>query len=101
MISKTNAMKQILQRLISRNNNNSRQITNIKYLTTIRYYHNNNSNVNDNNKWSGLINNAEKIVGYPTSFLNLRWLLNDEFANVAVCIKKLIGTNHPLLKTAR
>ncbi|CAG9768338.1 unnamed protein product [Ceutorhynchus assimilis] len=47
------------------------------------------------------VNEAEKIVGYPTSFLSLRWLLNDEIANVAHHIRKLIGTNHPLLITAR
>ncbi|XP_048519099.1 all trans-polyprenyl-diphosphate synthase PDSS2-like [Dendroctonus ponderosae] len=47
------------------------------------------------------VNEAEKIVGYPTSFLSLRWLLNDEAANVANHIRKLIGTNHPLLTTAR
>nr|CAI5837210.1 unnamed protein product [Callosobruchus analis] len=47
------------------------------------------------------VNEAEKIVGYPTSFLNLRWLLNDEVANIALHLRKLIGTNHPLLSTAR
>ncbi|XP_030761395.1 decaprenyl-diphosphate synthase subunit 2-like [Sitophilus oryzae] len=47
------------------------------------------------------VNEAEKIVGYPTSFLSLRWLLNDEVANVARHIRKLIGTNHPLLAAAR
>ncbi|XP_057667670.1 all trans-polyprenyl-diphosphate synthase PDSS2-like [Diorhabda carinulata] len=47
------------------------------------------------------VNEAEKLVGYPTSFLNLRWLLNDEVANVAIHLKKLIGTKHPLVNTAR
>lgn len=47
------------------------------------------------------VNEAEKIVGYPTSFLNLRWLLNDEIANVASHLRKIIGTNHPLLDTAK
>ncbi|XP_066147657.1 all trans-polyprenyl-diphosphate synthase PDSS2-like [Euwallacea fornicatus] len=47
------------------------------------------------------VSEAEKIVGYPTSFLNLRWLLNDEVANIVYYIRKLIGTNHPLLATAR
>lgn len=47
------------------------------------------------------VNEAEKIVGYPTSFLSLRWLLNDEIANVALHLRKLIGTRHPLLSTAR
>lgn len=48
-----------------------------------------------------VLKEAEKIVGYPTSFLNLRWLLSDELANVAMHLRKLIGTDHPLLKTAR
>lgn len=47
------------------------------------------------------VSEAEKIVGYPTSFLNLRWLLTDELANAALHFRKLIGTNHPLLQTAR
>ncbi|XP_060518742.1 all trans-polyprenyl-diphosphate synthase PDSS2-like [Cylas formicarius] len=48
-----------------------------------------------------IVNEAEKIVGYPTSFLSLRWLLNDEIANIISHIKRLIGTNHPLLASAR
>lgn len=46
-------------------------------------------------------NEAEKIVGYPTSFLNLRWLLSDEIANVGIHIRKLLGTKHPLLDAAK
>ncbi|KAJ8958842.1 hypothetical protein NQ318_019605 [Aromia moschata] len=56
------------------------------------------SKENPNNK---AVNEAEKIVGYPTSFLSLRWLLNDEVANIALHLRKLIGSNHPLLSTAR
>lgn len=51
--------------------------------------------------WNKVVSEAEKIVGYPTSFLNLRWLLSDEIANVALHLRKLVGTNHPLLKTAK
>lgn len=47
------------------------------------------------------VSEAEKVVGYPTSFLNLRWLLSDEIANVAFHLTKLMGTNHPLLQTAK
>lgn len=47
------------------------------------------------------ITEAEKVVGYPTSFLNLRWLLSEEIANFALYIRKLLVTNHPLLSTAR
>lgn len=51
--------------------------------------------------WNRAVTEAEKIVGYPTSFLSLRWLLSDEIANVALHLRKLIGSNHPLLKTAK
>lgn len=47
------------------------------------------------------VSEAEKIVGYPTSFLSLRWLLSDEIANVILHLRKLIACNHPLLKTAK
>lgn len=51
--------------------------------------------------WDRAISEAEKIVGYPTSFLSLRWLLSDEVAHVAMHLRRLVGTNHPLLKTAK
>lgn len=47
------------------------------------------------------VSNAEKVVGYPTSFLSLRYLMSDEISNIAVYLKKLIGTGHPLLSTAK
>ena len=52
-------------------------------------------------EWSRAVSDAEKVVGYPTSFLNLRCLLSDEISNIAVYLKKLIGTGHPLLATAK
>lgn len=51
--------------------------------------------------WTKVVSDAERIVGYPTSFLSLRCLLSDEFSNVAMHVKKLVGTQHPLLNTAR
>ncbi|XP_074651669.1 all trans-polyprenyl-diphosphate synthase PDSS2-like [Tubulanus polymorphus] len=48
-----------------------------------------------------VVRDAEKIVGYPTSFMNLRCLLSDEMSNVVMYLRKLAGTGHPLLKTAR
>ena len=53
------------------------------------------------NSLSKAVSDAEKIVGYPTSFLSLRCLLSDEMSNVALHMRKLVGTKHPLLKTAR
>lgn len=41
--------------------------------------------------WSKIIREAEKIVGYPTSFMNLRWLLSDEFANIAMHLRKVVS----------
>ncbi|XP_013194222.1 all trans-polyprenyl-diphosphate synthase PDSS2 [Amyelois transitella] len=51
--------------------------------------------------WQTVLSEAQQVVGYPTSFLNLRWLLNDEIANTAHHLRKLVGTNHPLLKSAK
>ena len=51
--------------------------------------------------WNRAVSEAERIVGYPTSFLSLRWLLSDEIANVALHLRKLVGSNHPLLTTAK
>ncbi|XP_023950228.2 all trans-polyprenyl-diphosphate synthase PDSS2 [Bicyclus anynana] len=52
-------------------------------------------------QWSKVIREAEKIVGYPTSFMNLRWLLSDKFANLAMHLRKIVGSNHPIMKTAK
>ncbi|XP_056282849.1 decaprenyl-diphosphate synthase subunit 2 [Pseudoliparis swirei] len=51
--------------------------------------------------WSKVVSDAEKLVGYPTSFMSLRCLLSDELSNVAMHVRKLLGTQHPLLNTAR
>lgn len=51
--------------------------------------------------WNSALSDAEKVVGYPISFLNLRWLLNEEVGNIAVHVRKLICTDHPFLHTAR
>ncbi len=40
------------------------------------------TNLNPEN-WSKILIKAEKVVGYPTSFLNLRYLVSDEVAHFA------------------
>ncbi|XP_058163205.1 all trans-polyprenyl-diphosphate synthase PDSS2 isoform X2 [Dasypus novemcinctus] len=50
--------------------------------------------------WNQVVSEAEKIVGYPTSFMSLRCLLSDELSNIAMQVRKLVGTRHPLLTTA-
>ncbi|XP_068622313.1 all trans-polyprenyl-diphosphate synthase PDSS2-like [Battus philenor] len=51
--------------------------------------------------WSNIIREAEKVVGYSTSFMNLRCLLSDEFANLALYLRKLVGSNHLVMQTAK
>ena len=51
--------------------------------------------------WSKILSKAEKVVGYPTSFLNLRYLVSDELAYFAMLLRKLMQTKHPLIKMAR
>jgi decaprenyl-diphosphate synthase subunit 2 len=51
--------------------------------------------------WNRVISEAEKIVDYPSSYMGLRWLLNDDIANIAFNMRKLIGSNHPLLKITK
>uniref|UniRef100_A0A8B9WR42 Decaprenyl diphosphate synthase subunit 2 n=1 Tax=Bos mutus grunniens TaxID=30521 RepID=A0A8B9WR42_BOSMU len=52
-------------------------------------------------QWNQVVSEAEKIVGYPTSFMSLRCLLSDELCNIAMQVRKLVGTQHPLLTTVR
>lgn len=42
-------------------------------------------------RWSNIIREAEKVLGYPTSFMNLRCLLSDEFANLALYLRKVVS----------
>ena len=53
------------------------------------------------NEWTRAMSEAEKIVGYQTSFLSLRYLLSDEITNLALHMRKLIGSPHPLVGTAK
>lgn len=55
----------------------------------------------DKDSWSKILIKAEKVVGYPTSFLNLRYLVSDEVAHFAQLLRKLMKTKHPLIKMAR
>ncbi|CRK95971.1 CLUMA_CG009412, isoform A [Clunio marinus] len=53
------------------------------------------------NEWNRALSEAEKIVGYQTSFLSLRYLLSDEITNLALHMRKLIGSAHPLVGTTK
>ena len=47
------------------------------------------------------ITDAERLVGYPTTYNSLKYLIDEEPANFLGLAKKLVGSGHPLLSTAR
>ncbi|GFY71440.1 decaprenyl-diphosphate synthase subunit 2 [Trichonephila inaurata madagascariensis] len=51
--------------------------------------------------WNRAVLDAEKMVGHPTTFFSLKCLLSEEFTSVAMNLRKLVGTDHPILKTAK
>lgn len=51
--------------------------------------------------WNRIVSEAEKLVGYSGSYLSAQHLLSDEIAQVALNVRKLISSGHPLLKTAK
>jgi hypothetical protein len=65
---------------------------------------NNNYDNNDNDiksEWLETLSRAERVVNYPTSFLSLRFLLKEEISYLAIHLKRLIDTKHPLLETVK
>ncbi|XP_073843984.1 decaprenyl diphosphate synthase subunit 2 [Musca autumnalis] len=82
----------------------SQQQTQKRWSTTVAINNTSSNSVKPSppkHDWDRAVSEAERIVGYPTSFLSLRWLLSDEIANVALYLRKLVGSSHPLLKTAK
>uniref|UniRef100_T1IQY2 Decaprenyl-diphosphate synthase subunit 2 n=1 Tax=Strigamia maritima TaxID=126957 RepID=T1IQY2_STRMM len=74
-----------------------------KFINRVKHTTRNLSTVKSSNQldWNRVVSDAERVVGYPTSYLSLRCLLSDEISNLAAHVRKLVGTGHPLLKTAK
>ncbi|XP_065670184.1 all trans-polyprenyl-diphosphate synthase PDSS2 isoform X1 [Hydra vulgaris] len=47
------------------------------------------------------LTNAERLVGYPPAFNSLKYLVDEEPADILSIAKKLVGSGHPLLSFAR
>lgn len=47
------------------------------------------------------IREGERVVGDLTPYFSLKCFLSDEISNVALHLAKLVGTDHPLLETAK
>ncbi|CAI6343358.1 unnamed protein product [Macrosiphum euphorbiae] len=97
-MNSTPATFRLLWPRISKNSASTAVCYRRPFVSSATAVHNGNQQKPD---WNRAVSEAEKIVGYPTSFLSLRWLLSDEIANVALHLRKLVGSNHPLLKTAK
>jgi len=76
-------------------------VNNLKSVIPVRLSHSIPASHIKVNKWNRAVSSAEKMVGYPTSYMSLRALMNDDLTNMAVHFRKLIGSDHPVLKTAK
>lgn len=52
-------------------------------------------------QWDDAMLRAESIVGDASNFSNLQKWVSGEFSNITKYLQKLIGTNHPMLETAK
>lgn len=52
-------------------------------------------------RWDEAMMKAESIVGDSSNFSNLQQWVSGEFSNITKYLEKLIGTNHPMLETAK
>ena len=52
-------------------------------------------------RWDDAMLQAESIVGDSSSFSNLQQWLSGEFSNITKYLQRLVGTNHPMLETAK
>ena len=52
-------------------------------------------------EWDRALTEAEKCVGHQTSFVSLRYLMNDEVTNWGEHMQKLEGSEHPMYNAAR
>lgn len=52
-------------------------------------------------EWDRALTEAEKCVGHQTSFVSLRYLMNDEVTNWGEHMDKLQGSQHPMYNAAR
>lgn len=52
-------------------------------------------------EWDRALSEAEKCVGPQTSFVSLRYLMNDEVTNWGAHMERLEGSNHPMYEAAK
>lgn len=52
-------------------------------------------------RWDNAMVEAETMVGNSSDFSNLHKMVSGEFTSITKYLQKLIGTNHPMLETAK
>ena len=52
-------------------------------------------------EWNRAVGSAENLVGFPTSAIQLRSLLTDEVTSMSGHLRKLMGSDHPILRTLK
>ena len=72
-----------------------------KRFSSVKYKYSSSWFFGNGNNLQNAINNAERLVGYPTTYSSLKNLVDEEPANFLSLAKKLVGSGHPLLTTAR
>jgi decaprenyl-diphosphate synthase subunit 2 len=78
----------------------------MRFSSIVRFISSNGFYVHIKNKtpnWQPLLSEGEKIIGYPSSLrslVNLKYLFNEEVSTLIGYLRKLMGTQHPLLKLA-
>ena len=78
---------------------NAKRIVNSRRQGSKRHLTRFSSSISEPRNFEDLLSETEKVVGYPTS--PLRCLLSDEISSALVHSKKLLGSRHPLVKTAK
>jgi len=52
-------------------------------------------------EWNRAIAHAEKLVGFPTSVFHLQSLMTDDVTSMTSHLRKLMTSDHPILKTVK
>ena len=51
--------------------------------------------------WDRAINDAKSVIGSCPSQIGLKTLMSDEISHIKTHLRKLVGTQHPFLETAK
>lgn len=68
---------------------------------SVRGVHSLPASVTKRSQWNKAVAEAESLVGYPTSLMSLQALVNNDLTNLTVHVRKLVGSDHPVLRTAK